>query len=320
MCISEPESRNESDKRSRKRGQENSLVADPGFAKTPSSENPQALEKEGVTFVLFNGVEPRGRGRDRDQGAREIAPERKCDFVLGDWRGEVDGHGQSGGDPGDVTEDRQRIPGAGSSPEPGLRKAWFRPLPVREAVTARLYQRTGKKESGINSPYLYPDLSFLDPELTVGLLPQSQPIRVWMALAHGWNYLSKAASPVSEMISLEAIRRIGRSLRRAVQEGGDLAARSDSSGEFSGRHRPGQRRGNGGSFSFLSSRRDLSGPSRRGHGLLLRRVMEYNSFLPCKVGPGADAMARRSNEFGGARAVRAVQSVKKWGRIGSLGV
>ena len=70
-------------------------------------------------------------------------------------------------------------------------------------------------------------MSILDPELTLGLPAAVTAFTGMDALTHAIeSYTSKAASPMSEMFSEEAIRRIGRSLRQAVDQGSDPNART----------------------------------------------------------------------------------------------
>jgi len=76
--------------------------------------------------------------------------------------------------------------------------------------------------------YLLPDLVLLDPELT-RTLPAGLTATTGMdALCHAMEcYLSKKANAASDLLALEAISRIGASIRRAVRDGDDIDARSD---------------------------------------------------------------------------------------------
>ena len=73
---------------------------------------------------------------------------------------------------------------------------------------------------------LYPQLALLDPDLLVGLPPELTASTGMDALAHAIeSYTCTAATPLSEMWALLAIREIGRSLARAWRDGEDLEAR-----------------------------------------------------------------------------------------------
>jgi alcohol dehydrogenase class IV len=81
---------------------------------------------------------------------------------------------------------------------------------------------------GIVSPCLLPDLVLLDPLLTVSLPAAITAHTGIDALCHAVEcYTSKKANLFSDLYGLEAIRLIGRSIRRAVADGNDVAARQD---------------------------------------------------------------------------------------------
>ena len=81
---------------------------------------------------------------------------------------------------------------------------------------------------GIVSPHLLPDAVILDPLLTMTLPPAVTASTGMDALTHAIEcYCSKKSNPFSDLYALEAIRLIGRSLRRAFQDGRDVEARQD---------------------------------------------------------------------------------------------
>ena len=81
---------------------------------------------------------------------------------------------------------------------------------------------------GIVSPYLLPDAVILDPLLTLSLPPAVTASTGMDALTHAIEcYCSKKGNAFSDLYALEAIRLIGRSIRRAVANGQDVAARED---------------------------------------------------------------------------------------------
>jgi len=78
----------------------------------------------------------------------------------------------------------------------------------------------------IFSPYLLADAAILDPELTVGLPPFITAATGMDALTHNLEaYVAKGDHPLADAIALDGLRRIGASLKRAVQNGKDLEAR-----------------------------------------------------------------------------------------------
>ncbi|MDR3413968.1 MAG: iron-containing alcohol dehydrogenase [Formivibrio sp.] len=81
---------------------------------------------------------------------------------------------------------------------------------------------------GIVSPKLMPDCVILDPKMTIGLPPAITASTGMDALCHAIEcYTSKKGNPFSDMLALEAIKLISRSIRRAFTTGTDIEARHD---------------------------------------------------------------------------------------------
>ncbi|OFZ47626.1 MAG: hypothetical protein A2381_09585 [Bdellovibrionales bacterium RIFOXYB1_FULL_37_110] len=93
---------------------------------------------------------------------------------------------------------------------------------------AVLTDTEAKLKKGVVSPYLVPDVSIIDPDLTIGL-PASITAATGMdAMTHCIEaYTNKHAHPIIDNITLEGIRLIGRSLERACNNGKDIEARTD---------------------------------------------------------------------------------------------
>ena len=125
--------------------------------------------------------------------------------------------------------------------------------------TAVFVRKNLKKKEGMNSPYLYPELALLDPELTLSLPPAPTAQTGLDALCHAIeSYTSVNASPMSEIFSLEAIMLIAENLRTCVHDGKNLAAREKMLlGSLICGDRSGQCRRNGGAFAFLSAGRQI---------------------------------------------------------------
>jgi alcohol dehydrogenase len=83
-------------------------------------------------------------------------------------------------------------------------------------------------KKGVISPHLVPDAAFVDPNLTLSVPPEITAATGLDALTHCIEaYANRLAHPLTDAFALEGVRLIGRSLRRAVRNGADLAARSD---------------------------------------------------------------------------------------------
>jgi alcohol dehydrogenase class IV len=93
---------------------------------------------------------------------------------------------------------------------------------------AVLIDEAEKVKKGVISPFLVADAAFLDPALTVSV-PAATTAAVGIdALVHCMEgFANKAAHPTVDVYALEGVRRIGRSIVRAVEQGDDLAARTD---------------------------------------------------------------------------------------------
>jgi len=93
---------------------------------------------------------------------------------------------------------------------------------------AILSDHRDKLKKGIVSPRLLPKAAILDPGLTVGLPPAVTAATGMDALIHALEaYTSRNATPLSDLLAEQAMRRIYGSLRKAFADGDDLAARAN---------------------------------------------------------------------------------------------
>ncbi|MGB6105052.1 MAG: iron-containing alcohol dehydrogenase [Pusillimonas sp.] len=116
-------------------------------------------------------------------------------------------------------------------PNPGLPKIF---IPTTAGTgsevtnVAVLSLKAAQTKKGIVSRYLMADCAILDAALTVGLPGTITAATGMDALTHAIEaYVSRFAQPLTDYFALEAIRRIGKSLRTAVHYGENLAARED---------------------------------------------------------------------------------------------
>ncbi len=80
----------------------------------------------------------------------------------------------------------------------------------------------------LGAPALLPRIALLDPELTIGLPPLLTAATGMDAMTHAIEaFVCPVFHPMCDGIALEAIYRIRRFLRRAVEHGGDLEARGE---------------------------------------------------------------------------------------------
>ncbi|MEM8657207.1 MAG: iron-containing alcohol dehydrogenase, partial [Pseudomonadota bacterium] len=87
-----------------------------------------------------------------------------------------------------------------------------------------------QEKRGIVSPHLLPDLAVLDPTLTLGLPPAATAATGVDAMVHAIEaYTSRSpnANPISRMLAVTALQKLGAAIERAVHEGENLGARSE---------------------------------------------------------------------------------------------
>ena len=188
------------------------------------------LIPEGMKYTLYDKVEPEPRIELADEGAA-LAIKNKCDIVVG----------IGGGSAMDVAKAIAVLAtnkgsavdylGLNKVTKPGLPKIM---IPTTAGTgsevtfTAVFIRKNLKKKEGMNSPYLYPELALLDPELTLSLPPRPTAETGIDALCHAIeSYTSVIASPMSELFSLQAIALIAENLRTCVHDGKNLQAREN---------------------------------------------------------------------------------------------
>jgi alcohol dehydrogenase class IV len=96
---------------------------------------------------------------------------------------------------------------------------------TRNAV---LYSPEHRVKASLRSPHMLPRIALIDPELTRGLpsaLTASTGLDALTQLIE--PFVSKRANPITDALCREALPRVARALRRAFENGGDVAARTD---------------------------------------------------------------------------------------------
>lgn len=97
-----------------------------------------------------------------------------------------------------------------------------------EVGRAALLTLNNGRKLGMISPHLIPKRAISDPELTLGLPAALTAATGLDALSHCIEtFLSPRFNPPAEAIALDGAGRIWRNLERAVENGGDLDARSE---------------------------------------------------------------------------------------------
>jgi alcohol dehydrogenase len=133
-------------------------------------------------------------------------------------------------------------------------------------------------KKGVISPYLVPDAAYVDPELTLTIPPKITAETGIDALTHCIEaYANLNSHPIIDMFALEGVRLIGSSLKRAVDNGMNIEARTNLSlGSLYG----GMCLGPVNTAAVHALSYPLGGKYHIAHGLsnalLLPHVMEFN--------------------------------------------
>lgn len=258
------------------------VVLDKNLSKSGFRERARSvLDAGSLKAVFFDKVEPEPALELADEGT-EAARRGKCDIVVG----------IGGGSAMDVAKAvAALLPNKGRAADfLGLNKVPGPGIPTimvpttagtgsEVTFTAVFLRKNLKKKEGMNSPYLFPTLALLDPTLTLSLPPQPTAATGIDALCHAVeSYTSINASPMSEMVSLEAIRLIAENLRTCVHNGRDLEARENM---LLGSLYAGLGLANAGVGAAHSLSYPLGGKYGISHGvantLMLPRIMDFNA-------------------------------------------
>lgn len=207
------------------------VVTDPGVLKAGvAAQVTGVLERRGIPFELFGDVESDPDIRSIASGIRQ-AKAGGCDMVVG----------VGGGSALDSAKAIALMLGNDGVIEDyvGLNKVPRKGAPVIAIPTTAgtgseitiwsvLSDKASRVKLSVGSPFNCPDLALCDPELTLSLPPAVTAATGMDALTHALeSYVNKATQPISEGMSLQAMKLIARSLRGAVLRGNDLQARYD---------------------------------------------------------------------------------------------
>jgi alcohol dehydrogenase class IV len=209
------------------------IVTDPGVVKAGLLKAVQeSLEAEKIAFEIFDGVEPEPPARVVDACVQQIH-EGKHDIVIG----------IGGGSSMDVTKSAATVAMVGGKVLDyiGLEQLRGRGLPkVLIPTTAgtgsevtKITVVTDEAENDkkvVNSEALLGNVAIVDPMLTLSMPPKVTADTGMDALVHATEtYVSRSATPFSDILAIEAIRLISRNLPIAYREPGNREARFNMS-------------------------------------------------------------------------------------------
>lgn len=96
-----------------------------------------------------------------------------------------------------------------------------------EATPIAIVTTPDDQKKGVVSDWLYPDLALLDATLTLGLPPRATAMTGIDAMVHAVEaYTTRLKkNAISDALAVRALSLLGANIRRAVEDGSDLAAR-----------------------------------------------------------------------------------------------
>ena len=220
------------------------IVTDKGIVKAGLVEKvTDNLQKAGLEYTLFDGVSSNPTEDDVYTGVEQYHSER-CDFVIGIGGGSsldaakairlkathnlplAEYEAQLGG----AEKMSPDMPGmiaipttAGTGSEVGRGAV----ITIKSRAGSLPVKSAGRKTL-IFGPYLIPSVAVVDPELTIGL-PKTLTAYTGMdALTHNLeSYLSIQYHPICDAIAIKGVQLAGAYLRRAVENGKDIEARTN---------------------------------------------------------------------------------------------
>ena len=205
------------------------MVTDAGVVKAGLAETVQkSLSRAGLEVGVFDGILPEPPARVIDQCA-DVFRQGGYDLCLG-----------LGG--GSSLDSAKMVAALAANPGPVLDYVGLDMLPKRGAPlilapttagtgseatrVAVLTDESDNTKKVVYSDYLLPDVSILDPALTLSMPPSVTADTGLDALVHAIEtYVSVNTTPYAEILSLQAIAMIARHLPQAHAKGSNLLAR-----------------------------------------------------------------------------------------------
>ncbi len=212
------------------------LITDPGVQHAGLVEwILEALRRSGLAWIVFGGVQPDPTDQLIDSAAEDFRNEKLDAFVA-----------VGGGSCIDTAKALQFVLYGGGNIvdyDLGLGDS-VRPAPERKAPLIAIPTTSGtgsevtawavvtdtrrKSKFSVGGASLVPSVALIDPDMTKTMPPSLTAVTGMDALSHCLeSYVSTVENLLGDVLSLQGIRLVAHSLRRAVADGTDMEARTN---------------------------------------------------------------------------------------------
>lgn len=192
----------------------------------------QLLEQAGITYIVFDQIEPNPIYSTIDEGG-ELAKAERCDLVIALGGGSAIDAGKGiavkavnegsvwtyvmSGDPDDtVLQKALPIIAVPTTAGTGSEADQFAVITNPET----------KEKPSIASPAIFPRVSIIDPELMLTVSPRGTATTGLDVFCHSLEgFVSRYSNPVSDLFNLQVFELVATCLPKAYRDGKDLAAR-----------------------------------------------------------------------------------------------
>ena len=190
-----------------------------------------SLSQAGIASEYYPDVQPNPLHTQIDAGA-QVARKAKCDLIIGLGGGSaidaakgmaiVLGHNRPiwdfcAGGPAEITEKTYPIIAVATTSGTGSEGTQWSVITNPDT----------KEKPGIGNDYTFAKVAVVDPELMASMDPEITASTGFDVLAHAIEaYTSTISTPVTDLYCEQAIRLVGKYLRRAYRDGTDMEART----------------------------------------------------------------------------------------------
>lgn len=207
------------------------IVCDPGVLQAGIvSKIEEPLKASNIPYTVFSDIEAEANIESVENG-QKIGEENHCDIVIGAGGGSALDTAKAIGLMLNNSGHIRDYVGINLVPNPSV--------PVIAVPTTAgtgseitiwsvLSDKKNKAKLSVGSVYNCPNLALIDPDLTLSLPPHITAATGMDALTHALeSFVNKATQPISEGLSIQAMRMIANNLRLSVIQGENKEARSN---------------------------------------------------------------------------------------------